>query len=155
MKMCTPAGDQLEIPLRVGEENSFHNQDRVALSNKDAYELARVGKKEVLKVWALENTKRPAGLVYGFIAVWMAFISIFIALGELASMIPSVRLVDNTTGLVYLLPSLRPAFSATLLALFALLHGLRAQQEPSIQLEAFFRAHLQSTIQITSQKGGM
>ncbi|KAJ5733453.1 amino acid transporter [Penicillium malachiteum] len=73
------------MPLRSGEENSFHTQDGVALSSKDAYELARVGKKEVLKYLS----GGPAGLVYGFIAVWMAFISIFIALGELASMIPS------------------------------------------------------------------
>ncbi|PYH43481.1 choline transport protein [Aspergillus saccharolyticus JOP 1030-1] len=31
----------------------------------------------------------PAGLVYGYIAVWIGFVSIFTALGELASMIPS------------------------------------------------------------------
>ncbi|KAJ6014961.1 amino acid transporter [Penicillium herquei] len=114
MKTSPPAEDQLEMPLRAGEDNLFHNQDGVALSNKDAYELARVGKKEVLKRrFGLASTVGfasslmltwegvinymgipltnggPAGLVYGFIAVWIAFISIFIALGELASMIPS------------------------------------------------------------------
>ncbi|CAI7657155.1 unnamed protein product [Penicillium viridicatum] len=31
----------------------------------------------------------PAGLIYSYIAVWIGFTSIFIALGELASMIPS------------------------------------------------------------------
>ncbi|KAJ5707298.1 amino acid transporter [Penicillium malachiteum] len=109
--MGTPAEDQLEMSLGAEESNlnSFHAQSGVVPSSKDAYELARVGKKEVLKLHGTSAHKvlfclflyesvqdtylylsgGPAGLVYGFIAVWMAFTSIFTALGELASMIPS------------------------------------------------------------------
>ncbi|KAJ5239321.1 choline transport protein [Penicillium chermesinum] len=82
--------------------------------DRDAYELARAGKKDVLKrrfsltstigftcslmlTWeaimmnlsvGLENGG-PAGLVYGFIGVWIGFISVVTVLGELASMMPA------------------------------------------------------------------
>ncbi|PYI24193.1 choline transport protein [Aspergillus violaceofuscus CBS 115571] len=63
-----------------------HPLESVILTSRDALELAQVGKREVLKV---SPRGGPAGLVYGYIAVWIGFISIFTAVGELASMIPS------------------------------------------------------------------
>ncbi|KAJ5634217.1 choline transport protein [Penicillium herquei] len=82
--------------------------------SRDAADLARVGKKDVLKrrfgltsiigftcslmlTWeaimmnlgvGLENGG-PAGLVYGYIGVWIGFISVSIVMGELASMMPT------------------------------------------------------------------
>ncbi|KAF2475870.1 amino acid transporter [Lindgomyces ingoldianus] len=82
--------------------------------DRDKYELARVGKKQVLKrrfglvsmtgltcglmcTWesllvvfliGFQNGG-PAGLIYGFFLVWIGNLSVFIAIGELSSMIPT------------------------------------------------------------------
>ncbi|KAK7187759.1 hypothetical protein DPSP01_010807 [Paraphaeosphaeria sporulosa] len=82
--------------------------------DRDRYELARVGKEQVLKrrfglvsmtglscglmcTWesilvvfsiGFQNGG-PAGLIYGFVLVWLGNISVFIAIGELSSAIPT------------------------------------------------------------------
>ncbi|GKZ23629.1 hypothetical protein AbraIFM66951_009906 [Aspergillus brasiliensis] len=101
------------IELRAPTNRDSGTPSKATFSN-DAYELARVGKKEVLKrrfgltstvgfacslmlTWeavimniglGLTNGG-PAGLVYGFLGVWAGIISVFISMGELASMMPS------------------------------------------------------------------
>lgn len=82
--------------------------------SRDAQDLARVGKKDVLKrrfgltsiigftcslmlTWEAIMMNLglglmdggPAGLVYGYLGVWLGFISVAIVMGELASMMPS------------------------------------------------------------------
>ncbi|KAJ4359907.1 uncharacterized protein N0V89_000464 [Didymosphaeria variabile] len=81
--------------------------------DRDRYELARVGKQQVLKrrfglvsmtglscglmctwesilVYDLAYISGgPAGLIYGFLLVWLGNISVFIAIGELSSAIPT------------------------------------------------------------------
>ncbi|KAL8866154.1 MAG: hypothetical protein Q9174_006465 [Haloplaca sp. 1 TL-2023] len=53
--------------------------------DRDQDELARLGKKQVLK----ETSGGPAGLIYGFIFVWIGTLCAFTTLGELASMLES------------------------------------------------------------------
>ncbi|QKX64342.1 uncharacterized protein TRUGW13939_11516 [Talaromyces rugulosus] len=90
-----------------------HRSDVVA-SSRDALELAKVGKREVLKRrFGLASTVGlactlmltweavimniglgltdggPSGLVYGYIVIWLGFTSTYTAMGELASMFPS------------------------------------------------------------------
>ncbi|CAK47173.1 uncharacterized protein An18g00960 [Aspergillus niger] len=67
------------IELRAPTNRDSGTPSKATFSD-DAYELARVGKKEV---------GGPAGLVYGFLGVWAGIISVFISMGELASMMPS------------------------------------------------------------------
>lgn len=109
--------------LRVFDGDDLHkrnNISEIALSNqhnehdKDTSELAKAGKKQVLKrrfglvsmtglscglmcTWesllvvfllGFQNGG-PAGLVYGFIIIWLGNLSVFIAIGELSSMIPT------------------------------------------------------------------
>ncbi|KAE8350627.1 amino acid transporter [Aspergillus coremiiformis] len=114
MSRYSAADGQIELVSRMDNRAPVPDKDDVVLSNQDAYELARVGKREVLKrrfgltstvgfacslmlTWeavllniglGLRNGG-PAGLVYGYIGVWIGFTSIFIAMGELASMMPS------------------------------------------------------------------
>ncbi|RAL08248.1 amino acid transporter [Aspergillus homomorphus CBS 101889] len=109
-----PNESEVELTSIVAEGPPTLHRDNVVLCSRDALELAQVGKREVLKrrfglastvgfacslmlTWeaflinfgvGLPNGG-PAGLVYGYVAVWIGFISIFTALGELASMIPS------------------------------------------------------------------
>ncbi|RAH67844.1 choline transport protein [Aspergillus aculeatinus CBS 121060] len=116
MRERSPAESVVELTSIVAEGPSVLHRGNVVLCTRDALELAQVGKKEVLKrrfglastvgfacslmlTWEaflmlcvgvnLVPSGGPAGLVYGYIAVWIGFISIFTALGELASMIPS------------------------------------------------------------------
>ncbi|KAE8391712.1 amino acid transporter [Aspergillus alliaceus] len=114
MSVSSAADREIELVSRMDDETPVPNKNNPVLSSRDAYELARVGKREVLKrrfgltstvgfacslmlTWeavilniglGLRNGG-PAGLVYGYIGVWIGFISIFIAMGELASMMPS------------------------------------------------------------------
>ncbi|KAH7120739.1 amino acid/polyamine transporter I [Dendryphion nanum] len=103
-------------------DDEFHHRGRVSLMESkvasdfdcDRYELARAGKKQVLKrrfglvsmtglscglmcTWesllvvlsmGFQNGG-PAGLIYGFIIVWLGNLSVFIAIGELSSAIPT------------------------------------------------------------------
>ncbi|KAJ4362981.1 hypothetical protein N0V83_010098 [Neocucurbitaria cava] len=82
--------------------------------DKDRYELARVGKQQVLKrrfglvsmtglscglmctwesllvIFSIGFTNGgPAGLIYGFIIIWLGNFSVFICIGELASAVPT------------------------------------------------------------------
>ncbi|EUC44350.1 hypothetical protein COCMIDRAFT_27322 [Bipolaris oryzae ATCC 44560] len=85
--------------------------------DRDRYELARVGKEQVLKrrfglvsmtglscglmctwetllvyfsVFSIGfNNGGPAGLIYGFILIWLGNFSVFICIGELASAVPT------------------------------------------------------------------
>ncbi|PLB52816.1 amino acid transporter [Aspergillus steynii IBT 23096] len=104
----------LELRAPIVKENTGFDKSDASQSNKDAIELARIGKREALKrrfgltstvgfacsimlTWEamIMNIQLglmnggPAGLVYGYIAVWIGFVSIFLAMGELASMFPS------------------------------------------------------------------
>ncbi|CRL28981.1 Amino acid/polyamine transporter I [Penicillium camemberti] len=114
MNRRVPSENETEIPLRITKCHLSPDREDAIACSRDAYELARVGKREVLKrrfglastvgfacslmlTWeaviinigiGLPNGG-PAGLIYSYIAVWIGFTSIFIALGELASMIPS------------------------------------------------------------------
>ncbi|PYH89211.1 amino acid transporter [Aspergillus ellipticus CBS 707.79] len=114
MARGSTADSQIEMTSTVETGPSSPGKDNAVLSSQDAYELARVGKREILKrrfgltstvgfacslmlTWeaimlnigiGLRNGG-PAGLVYGYIGVWIGFISIFISMGELASMMPS------------------------------------------------------------------
>ncbi|RAK96595.1 choline transport protein [Aspergillus ibericus CBS 121593] len=111
--MALMCGIHTQIEL-CSHGNDFPGTSSETLLTRDALELARVGKKEVMKrrfrlastvgfasslmiTWeammiqfgvGLRNGG-PPGLIYGYIGVWIAFLSIFIAMGELASMIPS------------------------------------------------------------------
>ncbi|KAI9041300.1 amino acid transporter [Aspergillus affinis] len=80
-----------ELSSAIAKEHTVCDKSNVSSSNKDAIELARIGKKEVLKTPDVDFTLSggPAGLVYGYIGVWIGFVSIFVAMGELASMFPS------------------------------------------------------------------
>ncbi|KAL5117133.1 hypothetical protein ACEQ8H_004958 [Pleosporales sp. CAS-2024a] len=80
--------------------------------DRDRYELARVGKQQVLKVatfrvgehdrplvWTDVHLGKifaigfqnggPAGLIYGFTIIWLGNFSVFICIGELASAVPT------------------------------------------------------------------
>ncbi|KAI4142569.1 MAG: hypothetical protein LQ340_007303 [Diploschistes diacapsis] len=71
--------------------------------DREAAALARSGKKQVLKVrsprrehldaGANANISRtaggPAGIIYGMIFTWAGTLSVFVTLGELASMMPT------------------------------------------------------------------
>ncbi|KAL8726983.1 MAG: hypothetical protein Q9166_006346 [cf. Caloplaca sp. 2 TL-2023] len=61
--------------------------------DRDRDELARLGKKQVLKQ---ELSGGPAGLIYGFLVVWVGTLCVFITLGELSSMAPTF--LSYTTG---------------------------------------------------------
>ncbi|KAJ4987854.1 amino acid permease [Stagonosporopsis vannaccii] len=98
-----------------------HRRDKDSVSDgkgqefdRDRYELARVGKEQVLKrrfglvsmtglscglmcTWesllvifltGFQNGG-PAGLIYGFIVIWLGNFSVFICIGELASAVPT------------------------------------------------------------------
>ncbi|PWY87966.1 choline transport protein [Aspergillus sclerotioniger CBS 115572] len=103
-----------DVELRSERDPTAPIKSAVNISSQDAYDLARIGKKEVLKrrfgltstvgfacslmlTWeavimniALGLTNGgPAGLVYGYIGVWIGMISVFVSMGELASMMPS------------------------------------------------------------------
>ncbi|KAF2197262.1 amino acid transporter [Delitschia confertaspora ATCC 74209] len=108
------------VELQTVDDEGLHNRHQVSESNRDKdfdrdrYELARAGKKQVLKrrfglvsmtglscglmcTWesllvvfmiGFENGG-PAGLLYGFLLVWLGNLSVFITIGELSSMIPT------------------------------------------------------------------
>ncbi|PWY83920.1 amino acid transporter [Aspergillus sclerotioniger CBS 115572] len=104
---------QSQIELCSPRGNDFPGTSTETLLTRDALELARVGKKEVMKrrfrlastvgfasslmiTWEAmmmsvinDSSGGPPGLIYGYIGVWIAFLSIFVSMGELASMIPS------------------------------------------------------------------
>ncbi|PYH79071.1 amino acid transporter [Aspergillus uvarum CBS 121591] len=106
MRERSPNESVVELTSIVAEGPAVLRRENVILTSRDALELAQVGKREVLKrrfglastvgfacslmlTWEAFLIGGPAGLVYGYIAVWIGFLSIFTALGELASMIPS------------------------------------------------------------------
>ncbi|ORX91864.1 amino acid/polyamine transporter I [Clohesyomyces aquaticus] len=100
-----------EVPRQRGKAP---DSKMVGEFDRDRYDLARAGKKQVLKrrfglvsmtgltcglmctweslmvVFLVGFTNGgPAGLVYGFLIVWLGNISVFISIGELSSMIPT------------------------------------------------------------------
>ncbi|KAF2188667.1 amino acid transporter [Zopfia rhizophila CBS 207.26] len=108
------------VELRTLDDEIVHHRGQLSESklasdfDLDKYELARAGKKQVLKrrfgllsmtglscglmcTWesllvvfliGFQNGG-PAGLVYGFFLIWIGNLSVFIAIGELSSMIPT------------------------------------------------------------------
>ncbi|OOF98668.1 hypothetical protein ASPCADRAFT_394077 [Aspergillus carbonarius ITEM 5010] len=88
--MADGPATQSQIELCSPRGHDFLGTSTETLLTRDALELARVGKKEVMKHPIINNPSGgPPGLIYGYIGVWVAFLSIFVAMGELASMIPS------------------------------------------------------------------
>ncbi|XP_014552009.1 hypothetical protein COCVIDRAFT_111346 [Bipolaris victoriae FI3] len=95
-------------------ERRLVSQSKGQEFDRDRYELARVGKEQVLKrrfglvsmtglscglmctwetllvVFSIGfNNGGPAGLIYGFILIWLGNFSVFICIGELASAVPT------------------------------------------------------------------
>ncbi|KAJ5057878.1 amino acid/polyamine transporter I [Bipolaris maydis] len=95
-------------------ERRLVSGSKVQQFDRDRYELARVGKEQVLKrrfglvsmtglscglmctwetllvVFSIGfNNGGPAGLIYGFILIWLGNFSVFICIGELASAVPT------------------------------------------------------------------
>ncbi|UPX20732.1 uncharacterized protein EKO05_0010955 [Ascochyta rabiei] len=109
------------IDLQSFDGDILRNRGKDSISDakgqefdRDRYELARVGKEQVLKrrfglvsmtglscglmcTWesllvifatGFQNGG-PAGLIYGFILIWLGNFSVFICIGELASAVPT------------------------------------------------------------------
>ncbi|EDU44363.1 PotE Amino acid transporter [Pyrenophora tritici-repentis] len=99
--------------LRVRGKNSVSDSKGQGF-DRDRYELARVGKEQVLKrrfglvsmtglscglmctwetllvIFSIGFTNGgPAGLIYGFILIWLGNFSVFVCIGELASAVPT------------------------------------------------------------------
>ncbi|RAL17656.1 choline transport protein [Aspergillus homomorphus CBS 101889] len=114
MTNASAAQSDIELYSLPDNGRAHPGVSRETLPNRDALEHARVGKKEVLKrrfrlartigfassimiTWKAMTIPSltpclnggPAAMTYGYLAVWIAFFSIFITMGELASMIPS------------------------------------------------------------------
>ncbi|KAF1843337.1 amino acid transporter [Cucurbitaria berberidis CBS 394.84] len=109
------------IDLQTFEDDVFRTRAKGSISetkgqdfDRDRYELARVGKQQVLKrrfglvsmtglscglmctwesllvIFSIGFTNGgPAGLIYGFIIIWLGNFSVFICIGELASAVPT------------------------------------------------------------------
>ncbi|KAF2726797.1 amino acid permease-like protein [Polyplosphaeria fusca] len=110
------------VELRTLDDEMPHHRGKGTVSESkvpedfdpDRYELARVGKKEVLKrrfglvsmtglscglmcTWESLlvlfligfSNGGPAGLVYGFLLIWIGNLSVFVAIGELSSSMPT------------------------------------------------------------------
>ncbi|KAF2824244.1 amino acid transporter [Ophiobolus disseminans] len=109
------------IDLQSFDEDGLRTRGKGSVSgskgqdfDRDRYELARVGKQQVLKrrfglvsmtglscglmctwesllvIFAIGfQNGGPAGLIYGFILIWLGNFSVFICIGELASAVPT------------------------------------------------------------------
>ncbi|KAG9191682.1 hypothetical protein G6011_10416 [Alternaria panax] len=109
------------IDLQTFDDEILRQRGRGSISegkgqqfDRDKYELARVGKKQVLKrrfglvsmtglscglmctwetllvIFSIGFTNGgPAGLIYGFVLIWLGNFSVFVCIGELASAVPT------------------------------------------------------------------
>ncbi|KAJ4313023.1 hypothetical protein N0V94_007150 [Neodidymelliopsis sp. IMI 364377] len=88
------------IDLQTFDDDNLRNRGKTSISDvkgqefdRDRYELARVGKEQVLKrrfgFVSMTGLGGPAGLIYGFLLIWLGNFSVFICIGELASAVPT------------------------------------------------------------------